>query len=109
MLVQNRILTAEPPRTRRTYFLFGGEPFDRLKALSKVETIAKQRPVLVVQSAFLGPFSTGKYLRAVPAGMRFLIQAPSPDWIRKKISLCALCDSAVNPILRKAQIDLKVR
>jgi hypothetical protein len=33
-----------------------------------------------------------------PEGKKFLIQSPSPDWIRRKIFLRDLRDSAVNLI-----------
>jgi len=35
---------------------------------------------------------------SLPVGEKFLIQSPSPDWIRGKIYLCDLCGSAVNLI-----------
>ena len=66
MLVQNRILTAEPLRALRVYFfVWQGD-------------IAKQKPVLAEGSAFLGPSAVWKYLVSVPAGRRFLIPSPSP-------------------------------
>ena len=69
MLVQNRILTAEPLRARRIYFLFGGGRYRQTRTCSC--------------RAFLGPLAVGKYLASVPAGRRFLIPSLSPDGIRK--------------------------
>ena len=37
-------------------------------------------------------------------GEQFLIQSPSPDWVRKKIFLSDLRDSAVNLILEFEKI-----
>jgi len=34
------------------------------------------------------------------AGMEFLIQSPSPDWIKRKTRFSVLCGSAVNLILK---------
>jgi hypothetical protein len=47
-LVRNRILTAETPRTQRENVLFGGEPFDKLKALSKVEEMPPNKKASVL-------------------------------------------------------------
>jgi len=60
MLVQNRILTAEPQRARRKYFLFGGEPFDKFKALSKVEGISPNKNLFLQSNQrFLGLWPLG--------------------------------------------------
>jgi hypothetical protein len=42
-------------------------------------------------------------------GERFLIQSPSPDWIRRKILLSELCDSAVNLILKEGYTSQRVQ
>jgi hypothetical protein len=44
-----------------------------------------------------------------PEGTEFLIQSPSPDWIRRKISLSDLWGSAVNLILEEANVNQKVQ
>jgi hypothetical protein len=36
-------------------------------------------------------------------GGQFLIQSPSPDWVRRKILLSDLRDSAVNLILKEGE------
>jgi hypothetical protein len=41
-------------------------------------------------------------------GKKFLTQSPSPDWVRRKIFLSALCDSAVNLVLEEANIGKKL-
>ena len=42
-------------------------------------------------------------------GKKFLTQSPSPDWVRRKIFLSALCDSAVNLVLKEANIRQKAQ
>jgi len=42
-------------------------------------------------------------------GKKFLTQSPSPDWVRRKIFLSALCDSAVNVVLKEANIRQKAQ
>ena len=42
-------------------------------------------------------------------GEKFLTQSPSPDWVRRKILLSALCDSAVNLVLEEANIRQKAQ
>jgi hypothetical protein len=48
MLVQNRIFTAEAPRTQRNHFLFGGEPFDRAHGPESIEGIPPNKKVSVL-------------------------------------------------------------
>jgi hypothetical protein len=40
-------------------------------------------------------------------GEQFLIQSPSPDWVRRKILLSDLRDSAVNLILKEGNTSQK--
>jgi hypothetical protein len=42
-------------------------------------------------------------------GEQFLIQSPSPDWVRRNISLSDLCDSAVNLMLKEGNTSQKVQ
>jgi hypothetical protein len=42
-------------------------------------------------------------------GVQFLIQSPSPDWVRRKILLSNLRDSAVNLILKEGNTSQKVQ
>jgi hypothetical protein len=91
ILVQNRILTAEPLRARRIYFLFGGE-------ISPNKNLFLQ--------------SNQHFWDLWPPGNRICSHRDEVSdpiavsrWDQKKISLCVLCDSAVNLILRKAQIN----
>jgi hypothetical protein len=90
---QNKIFTAETPRTRRRKSLFGGE----IPPNKKV-------PVVLILSLLYLPELIIRLDRN-PEGRRFLIQSPSlpwRDWIRRKICLCDLCGSAVNLILKQA-------
>jgi hypothetical protein len=48
MLIQNNIFTAEPQRAQRRNLLFGGEPFDKFKALSKVEGMPPNKNTLMM-------------------------------------------------------------
>ena len=47
-LVRNRILTAETLRAQRENFLFAGGPFDKFKALSKVEEMPPNKKASVL-------------------------------------------------------------
>jgi len=49
ILVQNKFYTTEALRAQRNIFLFGGEPFDRLKALSKVEGIPPNKKGFAIE------------------------------------------------------------
>jgi hypothetical protein len=40
---------------------------------------------------------------------QFLIQSPSPDWVRRKILLSDLRDSAVNLILKEGYTSQRVQ
>jgi len=40
-----------------------------------------------------------------PEEMKFLLQSPSPDWSRRKISLCDLRASAVNLVFINVNIN----
>ena len=42
-------------------------------------------------------------------GGQFLIQSPSPDWVRRKILLSDLRDSAVNLILKEGYTSQRVQ
>jgi hypothetical protein len=42
-------------------------------------------------------------------GEQFLIQSPSPDWVRRKILLSDLRDSAVNLILEEGYTSQRVQ
>ena len=42
-------------------------------------------------------------------GQQFLIQSPSPDWVRRKIFLSDLRDSAVNLIFKEGNTSQRVR
>jgi len=42
-------------------------------------------------------------------GEQFLIQSPSPDWVRRKIFLGDLRDSAVNLVLKEGNTSQKVQ
>jgi hypothetical protein len=42
-------------------------------------------------------------------GKEFLIQSPSPDWVRRKIFLSGLCGSAVSLVLKEANTSQKAQ
>ena len=91
MFVQIKTLTAEPLRTRRIYFLFGGE-------------YRQTKTVLAEQSAFPRLLPDGKIPRICSRRDEVSDPIAVSRWDQKKNSLCALCDSAVNLILRKARL-----
>ena len=88
MLVQNRFFTAEPQSTRRRNLLFGGR-YRQMKRLP----FRKTR--LMIATTVI------KRISLKPEEVEFLILSPPPDWIRRKIFLCGLCDSAVKPGVEK--------
>jgi len=85
MLVQNRILTAEPLRALRIYFLFGGE-YRQTKTCS-------YRGISV-------SWAFSRLEIACICSRREEVSDPIAvsRWDQKEPSLCALCDSAVNLI-----------
>jgi hypothetical protein len=42
-------------------------------------------------------------------GKQYLIQSPSPDWVRRKIFLSGLCGSAVDLVLKEANTSRKAQ
>jgi hypothetical protein len=90
MLVQNRILAAEPLRARRIYFLFGGE--------------ISPNKNLFLQSVSWA-FGRLEIPRICSRREEVFDPIAVSRWDQKELSLCALCDSAVNLIFRKAQIN----
>jgi len=95
MLVQDRIFTAEPQRTRRKDSLFGGryrqtKRFLFLKTRLMIDTPATER------------------IGLNPEGTEFLLQSrETQDWSRRKISLCDLCASAVKPGVERGEYQSK--
>ena len=79
MLVQHRILTAEPQRAQMIFCLAGSHRQTKTCSYRKIGVL---------------PFAIRKCLGSDPVGMRVLIQSPSPDWIRKK------SHSAISAVLR---------
>jgi hypothetical protein len=89
ILVQNRNLTAETPRTQRSHFLFVPVQPEQIKSpLSRQNT-----DLLQFRSHQLQP-------RSIPEGLSLVIQSPLAIGSQKKISLRVLCASAVNLVLR---------
>jgi hypothetical protein len=72
-LVQNKFLTAEPPRAQRSIFLFGGEIPPNKKPSHQTE-------MMILSS----PEASKRSLNAISKARGVLIRSPSPDQIRKK-------------------------
>jgi len=78
----------------KAIFLFGGERPPNKKALSLTSRLALLNSMHRLQRVSV----------VCSLGSSFLIQSPSPDWIRRKIFPLAIpCDSAVNGRFLKGQ------
>jgi hypothetical protein len=91
-------MNVSPQRRRgrkEIIFLFGGE-----------RPPNKKLSVVSIQASYWVPQPL-KGFDLIPEGRMFLIQSPSPDWIRRKVFLSDLCVSAVNLILKEVNANQK--
>jgi len=101
MLVQNRIFTAETPRTQRKHFLFGGR-YRQTKRFPSFHWKLRNRPHGHQEASVFFPKA------CLPAGRDGVFDPIVVSRLdQKKSPLSDLCGSAVSPILKSAHANQK--
>jgi hypothetical protein len=97
MLLQNRIFTAEAPRTQRKHVLFGGR-YRQTKRIPSFQCEPQNRSHRHQKVPIFFPKA---YLPAGRDGVFDpIVVPPWRDWIKRKTRFSVLCGSAVSLILK---------